>query len=149
MRFWDTSALIPLILFEPGTARVIRWPRRDPDVTVWTLTRVELLSALARRRRTEPHSAPRIVQAKRDILEFWARWFEITAVERVRQLAERVVESHQIRAADAIQIAAALVAAGDRPGGLESSPSTSARPRRPSGKVCMSLGLADVSNSPD
>jgi len=96
VRFWDTSAL-----------------------TVWTLTRVELLSALARRRRTEPHSAPRIVQAKRDILEFWARWFEITAVERVRQLAERVVESHQIRAADAIQIAAALVAAGERPGGLE------------------------------
>jgi uncharacterized protein with PIN domain len=92
VRFWDTSALIPLILFEPGTARVIRWLRRDPDVTVWTLTRVELLSALARRRRAEPPSAPRIVQAKRDILEFWARWFEITAVERVRQLAERVVE---------------------------------------------------------
>jgi predicted nucleic acid-binding protein len=119
VRFWDTSALIPLILFEPGTARVIRWLRRDPDVTVWTLTRVELLSALARRRRAEPPSAPRIVQAKRDILEFWARWFEITAVEPVRQLAERVVESHQIRAADAIQIAAALVAADERPGGLE------------------------------
>jgi hypothetical protein len=45
----------------------------------------------------------------------WARWFEITAVERVRQLAE-LVESHHIRAADAIQIAAALLAG--RAGGL-------------------------------
>jgi hypothetical protein len=80
---------------------------------------VELLPALARRRRAEPAGAARIAQARRDVLEFWGRWFEITGVERVRQLAERVVESHPIRAADAIQIAAALVASDESPGGLE------------------------------
>jgi len=119
VRFWDTSALIPLILFEPGTAHVVRWLRQDPHVAVWTLTRVELVSALARRRRADPSLGARIAQAKRDVLEFWARWLEITAVERVRQLAERIVESHPIRAADAIQIAAALVAADEHPEGLE------------------------------
>src|SRR5438445_435717 len=51
VRFWDTSALIALVVAERATARAERWLREDPDVVVWTLTRVELLSALARRRR--------------------------------------------------------------------------------------------------
>ncbi len=119
MRFWDTSALIPLVLFEPGTGRVIRWLRQDSGVAVWMLTRVELLSALARRRRVASSAAAPIAQAKRDVLELWARWFEVTAVERVRTLAERIVERHPVRAADALQIAAALVAGDGIQGGLE------------------------------
>jgi len=47
VRFWDTSALIALVVAERATARAERWLREDPDVVVWTLTRVELLSALA------------------------------------------------------------------------------------------------------
>lgn len=118
MRFWDTSALIPLIVSERGTRRAERWLRDDPDVVVWTLTRVELLSALARRRREEPQSARRLLSARREILTAWDRWSEVTAVERVRPHAERVVESHAIKAADALQIAAALVAAEDNPASL-------------------------------
>jgi uncharacterized protein len=119
VRFWDTSALIPLIVSERGTGRAERWLRDDPDVVVWTLTRVELLSALARRRREEPQSARRLLSARREILTAWDRWSEVTAVERVRRYAERVVESHAIKAADALQIAAALVAAEDNPASLD------------------------------
>ena len=54
MRFWDTSALVPLFVAEHESGSAARWLREDPDVVVWTLTRVELLSALARRRRQEP-----------------------------------------------------------------------------------------------
>lgn len=119
MRFWDTSALIPLLVAERATARVEHWLRDDPDIVVWTLTRVELVSALARRRREEPSAGPRLAAARRDLLAAWPRWSEVTAVDVVRRHAERLVETHPIRAADALQIGAALVAADGDPDTLE------------------------------
>lgn len=115
MRFWDTSALLPLVVAEPETARAERWLREDPGVVVWTLSRVELLSALARRRRNEPTAARRLAAARRDVLRAWELWTEIGAVEPVRRHAERLVETHPLRAADALQLAAAIVAAEERP----------------------------------
>lgn len=119
VRFWDTSALVPLLVTERETARAERWLREDAGVVVWTLTRVELLSAFARRRRAEPGAARRLQAARRDLLSAWEHWSEITAVDVVRRHAERVVETHPLRAADALQIGAALVAAEDTPAGLE------------------------------
>jgi uncharacterized protein len=119
VRFWDSSALIALVVREPGTATVERWLRDDPDVIVWTLTRVELLSALARRRRGEPRAARRLLRARREILDTWPRWSEVTAVDLVRRHAERLVEAHPLSAADALQLAAALVASDDDPGSLD------------------------------
>lgn len=118
MRFWDTSALVPVVVAERATPRVRRWMLEDGDVVVWTLTRVELLSALARRRREAPQAAGPLLAARRDLLAVWERWSEVTAVDLVRRQAERVVESHQVRAADALQIGAALVAASDQPESL-------------------------------
>ena len=119
MRFWDTSALVPLFIADPATARARRWLADDPDVTVWTLSRVELLSALARRRRAQPTAADRLREARRAALAAWERWSEVTAVELVRRHAERLVETHPLRAADALQIGAALVVAGADPPTLE------------------------------
>ncbi len=119
MRFWDTSALLPLFVAERATARAERWLRGDPDVVVWILTRVELLSALARRRRAEPMATRRIAAARREALATWERWSEVTAVEIARRHAERIVETHVLRAADALQLGAALVAAEDIAGALE------------------------------
>lgn len=118
MRFWDSSAIVPLALAEAETARARRWFDDDRHVVVWTLTRVELLSALARRRRREPASAGRLIQARRDLLAAWDEWTEITAVDLVRRHAERLVERYPLRAADSLQIGAALVAAHDDPGSL-------------------------------
>lgn len=119
MRFWDTSALIPLFVAETATTRTERWLREDPEVVVWTLTRVELLSALARRRRAEPRAARRLLDARRKVLDAWSRWSEVTAVEIVRRHAERIVETHPVRAADALHIGAAIVAAEEQPDRLE------------------------------
>ena len=119
MRFWDTSALVPLLVAERETTRAERWLREDTGVVVWTLTRVELLSALARRRRQEPGAARRLQAARREALVAWERWSEVTAVELVRRHAERLVESHPLRASDALQLGAALVAAEDDPAGLD------------------------------
>lgn len=119
VRFWDTSAIIPLWLAEHGSARARAWHRNDPDVIVWTLTRVEVFSALARRRREAPAAASRLLSIRRDFIRAWEEWSEITAIEIVRRHAERIIESHPLRAADALQIGAALLAAEDNPAGLE------------------------------
>ncbi len=119
MRFWDTSALVPLLLAERETARAERWLREDAGVIVWILTRVELLSALARRRRQEPAAARRLQAARRELLTAWERWSEVTAVDLVRRHAERLVETHPLRAADALQLGAALAAAEDDPATLD------------------------------
>lgn len=119
MRFWDTSALIPLVVSERDTPRAERWLREDPNVVVWPLTRVEWLSALARRRREEPAASRRLLVARREVLSAWERWSEVTAVEVVRRHAERLAEAHPLRAADALQIGAALAVAEDNPAGLD------------------------------
>lgn len=119
MRFWDTSAIVPLFIAEQGSARAKTWYREDPEIIIWTLTRVELLSAVARRRREKPSSARRLAAVRRDLIRAWERWSEVTAIEIVRLHAERLVERHPLRAADALQIGAAILAAEDDPTGLE------------------------------
>jgi hypothetical protein len=53
------------------------------------------------------------------VLVAWNRWSEITAIDPVRRHAERIIETHPLRAADALQLGAALVAAEDDPAALE------------------------------
>ena len=119
MRFWDTSALLPLVVAERVTGRAERWLREDPLVVVWTLTRVELLSALARRRRETPRAARKLLAARGDILTAWPQWSEVTAVGAVRHHAEQLVERHPLKSADSLQVAAALVASEGVPATLE------------------------------
>ena len=111
MRFWDSSALLPIFVVEARTKLVRRWLAEDPLVIVWTLTRVELLSAFARRRRERASNHVGLSTARREALAAWDPWTEITAVEAVRGHAERLVEIHPLRAADALQVGAAVVAA--------------------------------------
>jgi predicted nucleic acid-binding protein len=118
VKFWDTSALVPLVIAEPESARAQRWLREDATVVVWMLARVEICSALARRRRAEPQAARKLSTARREVFAAWERWTEVTAVDVVRRYAERLVETHPLRAADALQLAAALVAAEELPGSL-------------------------------
>ena len=60
-----------------------------------------------------------IATARREFLDAWPRWFEVTPVEAVKRAAERLVETHPLRAADALQIGAALVVAESEPDSLE------------------------------
>jgi predicted nucleic acid-binding protein len=112
VRFWDASALVPLFQLELQTPRVRDLLFEDPAVIVWALTRVELMSAIARRRRAEPQSGEHWLAARREIIESSKEWTEIATIETVREHAERVIVTHPLRAADALQLGAALVAAG-------------------------------------
>jgi predicted nucleic acid-binding protein len=117
VRFWDTSALVPLILEEPASRACRRELRADPGMVVWILTRVEVISALRRRARDASLTAAEAATALRRLEERAARWTEVEAVADVRLRAERLLGLHPLRAADALQLGAALTFFGDVPRG--------------------------------
>jgi predicted nucleic acid-binding protein len=114
VRFWDTSAIVPLILEEPASAACRRELRADSAMGVWILTRTELVSAIRRREREGDLNASEVIIALRRLEGRAARWTEIADVEHVRERAERLVAVHPLRAADALQLSAALALCGDR-----------------------------------
>ena len=119
MKFWDSSAIIPLCLKESSSETIRRLAKSDEDIVVWWATRVECLSALARRRREGvlPINAELKARAILDALAL--EWSEVLPGELVRQRAERILMVHSLRAADSFQLAAALIWAEENPQGLD------------------------------
>jgi predicted nucleic acid-binding protein len=118
MRFWDSSALVPLLVRETehGSARAEF--ERDPEIAAWWATAIECASALARREREEALSAEFVGAALRRLEALAAAWQEVQPTERVRRAAMRMLRVHPVRAADALQLAAAIVASEDNPATL-------------------------------
>ena len=119
MKFWDTSALIPLVVEEVATPEARRLLDADRDVLVWMLTSVELLSALGKLGRAAPELSDLLPGIRLDVLDLFKKWPAVTHVEGVRRRAERLVGVHPLTAADAMQLGAALLASGDRPETLD------------------------------
>ena len=119
MKFWDSSAIIPLCLKEQMSETVKHLIKSDEDIVVWWATRVECLSALSRRRREGALSTSAETKAKAILLTLSAEWSEIQPGELVRQRAERLLAIHPLRSADAFQLAAALIWAQESPKDLE------------------------------
>jgi predicted nucleic acid-binding protein len=112
VRFWDSSALVPLCLQQPRTDLALRWLDEDPEQVVWWGSAVECASAVARLHR-EGHLTDRDEAAARDLLAaLQASWFEVQPGDSVREQAFRLLRLHPLRAADALQLAAAMTWGG-------------------------------------
>ena len=118
MRFWDSSGILPLLVTEGGTKGRKSFLQADHLMAVWWGSRVECASALNRLQRADALGKDGLVQALGDLEMLAASWFEIQPSEQVRTRALRLLRVHPLRAADALQLAAALVAAGEDPAGL-------------------------------
>jgi len=119
MRFWDTSAFLPLLVDEPPRERLYALLDEDSEVLAWWATPVEIASALARRERDELLTAEEVAAALTASRALSESWHEIMPSDAVRRTAERLLRTHPLRAADALQLAAALVAADHDPTSLE------------------------------
>jgi len=118
MTFWDSSALVPLLAAEPSTPAVQAHYLRDPEVVVWWGSPVECASAIARLER-DGSLAPADASESFSRLDALApSWMEIEPSDEVREAARRFLRVHPLRAADALQLAAAFVAAERRPSTL-------------------------------
>ena len=117
MKFWDSSALMPLLTLEPASARVeaILW--RDPGMVIWWGAAVECASALARLHRNGELPASSMRRACAVLAALQARALEVEPLAEIRERARHLLAVHNLRAADSLQLAAALAWCGDRPRG--------------------------------
>jgi hypothetical protein len=118
MRFWDSSALVPLLVTEPVSLAVRAAFEDDPGVVVWWATMAECVSALARLEREGSLAPSSIGEAIHRLDMLAGSWQEVQPVGAVRQVAIRLLRVHPLRAADAMQLAAAILAAEDQPATL-------------------------------
>lgn len=119
MRYWDSSAVIPLIVDEPARESLLELYQDDWQIVAWWTTPVEIASAVARREREGLLTSDEAEGAMKAARRLAAAWHEVVPSDAVRRTAERLVRVHTLRAADSLQLAAALIAANHDPGTLE------------------------------
>ena len=108
MQFWDTSALVPLLVSEKRSGDVLAVLHADSDVVTAAIAPLEVSSALWRRR----HGGT-LPLADHDNAEQWfafisQRWSEVAQSTAVLDRATRLVARHSLRSLDALQLASAL-----------------------------------------
>jgi predicted nucleic acid-binding protein len=119
MKFWDASAVVPLIVAETPREELLAVLGADPTMIVWWGTPVQCTSALARREREGALGSEEVSLAMSQLRELAGKWHEVLPSERVRTTAQRLLRVHALRAADSLQLAAAIVAAEGDPASLE------------------------------
>jgi predicted nucleic acid-binding protein len=111
MIFWDSSALVALLVDEADSAPRRQQLQTDSDLAVWWGTPVECESAIQRRFRDGSLSVSDARLARERLADLSATWHEVSPVVAVRTLSRRLLRTHPLRAADALQLAAALALA--------------------------------------
>ena len=114
MRFWDTPAIVPLLLGEPTTRLTLQVLAEDPDQCVWWGTTVECASALAR----DECEGGDVEEAFERLDGFARAWREVEPTNAVKRTATRLLRTHSLRPADALQLSAAIQAAEGAPRSL-------------------------------
>lgn len=114
MKFWDSSALIPLLVKETHSRSYADILKSDKGrMMVWWGSPIECVSAIARKvheRALTEEDATRAI-ARMEVLR--DSWIEVEPSEAIRKHAVRILRNHDLRAGDALQLAAAWVATGD------------------------------------
>lgn len=119
MKFWDSSAIVPLVLVEPGRDQLLGLLEEDPSILAWWGTRVECTAAVARREREGALAVADASAALERLRALASQWQEILPGDAIRTTAERLLRVHPLRSADSLQLAAAVVAAEHEPATLE------------------------------
>ena len=119
MKFWDASAIVPILVAEPTTRRLQAIAARDPSMLVWWGSEIECAFALARLERDGALESKAATLAFRRLEDMAEAWHEVDPSDRVRETAVRLLRVHPLRAADALQLAAAFMAAEQRPASLD------------------------------
>lgn len=114
MKFWDTSALVPLVTKEERTPDVQALIASDRNIAVSFITPVELTGTLWRRgRRWADQDAFRRSIFKAAELE--SNWTSVDEFNPVLKVARQLITLYVLRSGDAIQLASALFLCGGFP----------------------------------
>jgi len=111
VRFWDSSALVPLVVDEETTDAVNALAATDSTIVVSFVTPIEVESAIWRRTRGTLDAAARQRSHQR-LAALHNEWIVVDGYASVLAEAQRMVGRHGLRGADAIQLAAAIIVRG-------------------------------------
>jgi hypothetical protein len=115
VKFWDASAIVPLLVQEQQREAMLTLLEQDDVMLVWWATPVECTSAIARRERDGALTAAQAAASLERLRYLKRRWHEVLPSAVLRDLAERLLRVHSLRAADSLQLAAAIIAAEREP----------------------------------
>jgi hypothetical protein len=119
VKFWDSSAIVSLLVYETPTTAMERLISTDPLMLVWWASAVECASSLSRLEREGALDQRAATDAFERLKRLSERWHEVDPSDGVREAAIRFLRVHPLRASDALQLAAAFAAAERRPSSLE------------------------------
>jgi predicted nucleic acid-binding protein len=119
VRFWDTSAIVRLLVADSASAAVLSEYELDPEVIAWWATEAECVSALARVERDGNLTAASMAEGLRRLDGLSRAWREVQPVIAVRTTAIRLLRVHPLRTGDALQLGAAIVASENHPASLQ------------------------------
>jgi len=105
--FWDSSALIPLCVSQPMTDTA-RWLEERYGIVAWWATQVEIISGLTRLERMGQITHERFLVGKQIAREIVQDWHSVGSTKSIALDACSLLELYPLRAADALQLAAAL-----------------------------------------
>jgi hypothetical protein len=115
--FWDSSALVPLLVAEPRSDALTALLANDDEPVIWWATPLECQSALRRRHRESPWPADQLAAATDRLRLLVQHADTIAPTDELRRRAGRLLAVHPLRAADALQLAAALIWCEEQPHG--------------------------------
>ena len=110
---------MPLLVSETTTDGLEAVLDDDPTILVWWASEVECESAISRLEREGELSEADALQARERLDTLAARWNEVQPVHGTRTTARRLLRTHRLRAADSLQLAAAMTASEGDPGSIE------------------------------
>ena len=119
MRYWDSSALVPLCVREAASARLVQAYRSDPAILTWWGSEIECVSAFSRLEREGLIAPASIVGALERLRKLRGDWHEVQPAKAVRDAAMRLLRVHPLRAADALQLSSAVVASHHDPAAFD------------------------------
>ena len=113
MNFWDSSAVVALLVSQPGSEDAVDLFASDPLVLVWWGTTVECGSAISRLRREGLLSEADSTLVNAELERLAAGWSEVEPAGAVRAGARELVQRYPLKAVDALQLSAAKIALGE------------------------------------
>ncbi|MCS5700482.1 type II toxin-antitoxin system VapC family toxin [Cyanobium sp. FGCU-52] len=105
--YCDTSALIKLLVQEPGSDRLQRVSSEAEAIAVCRVTWAEAMAAMARRQREDPLSSSDLEQARQLLIRTWAQFLIVEISQRLVESAGRYADAFALRGYDSVQLAAA------------------------------------------
>lgn len=112
--FWDSSALVPLCIRQAASRQAQLYLRKF-DVVVWWGSFVEVHSAICRLEREHLINDVNKQGAAARLHLLSRGWREVLPDDQLRNLAAASLDNYVLRAADALQLAAALIWCQKRP----------------------------------